>query len=62
MLQSELAEVEGGSVRATEPIEVGTHIRWRGEDVHAGDLIAPAGEPLTLPRVSLARRRRASAR
>ena len=52
VLQSELAEVANGSVRATEAIPVGQHIRWRGEDVHAGDLIAPAGEPLTLARVS----------
>ena len=52
VLQSELAEVANGSVRATEPIPVGQHIRVRGEDVHAGDLIAPAGEPLTLARVS----------
>jgi molybdopterin molybdotransferase len=52
VLQSELAEVADGSVRATEAIPAGRHIRIRGEDVHAGDLIAPAGEPLTLARVS----------
>ena len=52
MLQSELAEVADGTVRATEPIPAGRHIRIRGEDVHEGDLIAPAGEPLTLARVS----------
>jgi molybdopterin molybdotransferase len=52
VLQSELAEVANGSVRPTEPIPAGMHIRIRGEDVHAGDLIAPAGEPLTLARVS----------
>ncbi len=52
VLQSELAEVAGGSVRATEAIPAGRHIRVRGEDVRAGDLIAPAGEPLTLARVS----------
>jgi molybdopterin molybdotransferase len=52
VLQSELAEVADGSVRATESIPAGRHIRLRGEDVHAGDLIAPAGEPLTLARVS----------
>ena len=52
VLQSELAEVAGGSVRATEPVAAGRHIRRRGEDVHAGDLIVPAGEPLTLARVS----------
>ncbi len=52
VLQSELAEVADGSVRATEPVPVGRHVRVRGEDVHAGDLIAPAGEPITLARVS----------
>jgi len=52
VLQSELAELNGGTVRATELIAAGTHIRVRGEDVHAGDLIAPAGEIVTLARVS----------
>jgi molybdopterin molybdotransferase len=52
VLQSELAELNGGSVRATRELAPGTHIRVRGEDVHAGDLIAPAGEPLTLARIS----------
>jgi molybdopterin molybdotransferase len=52
VLQSELAELADGTVRATEPVPAGRHIRVRGEDVHAGDLIAPAGEPLTLARVS----------
>jgi molybdopterin molybdotransferase len=52
VLQSELAEVADGSVRATQAIPAGRHIRIRGEDVHRGDLIAPAGEPLTLARVS----------
>ena len=52
VLQSELAELNGGSVRATEAIAAGTHIRWRGEDVHTGDLIAPAGELITLAQVS----------
>ena len=52
VLQSELAELNGGSVRATEAIAEGTHIRVRGEDVHAGDLIVPAGELVTLARVS----------
>jgi molybdopterin molybdotransferase len=52
VLQSELAQLENGSVRATELIAAGTHVRVRGEDVRAGDLIAPAGERLTLARVS----------
>jgi molybdopterin molybdotransferase len=52
VLQSELAQLENGGVRATELIEAGAHIRVRGEDVRAGDLIAPAGERLTLARIS----------
>jgi molybdopterin molybdotransferase len=52
VLQSELAEAADGTVRATEAIPPGCHIRVRGEDVRAGDLIAPAGETLTLARVS----------
>jgi molybdopterin molybdotransferase len=52
VLQSELAELANGSVRAAEPIDAGRHIRVRGEDVRAGDLIAPAGARLTLTRVS----------
>ncbi|HYH87995.1 MAG TPA: gephyrin-like molybdotransferase Glp [Solirubrobacteraceae bacterium] len=52
VLRSELAELADGAVRATEPVPAGRHVRVRGEDVHAGDLIAPAGEPLTLARVS----------
>ncbi len=52
VLQSELAELNGGTVRATEAVAAGTHIRVRGEDVHAGDLIVPRGEVVTLARVS----------
>jgi len=52
VLQVEHAHVENGSVRAEAPIRHGLHVRYRGEDVHAGDVLAAAGEPLTLPRVS----------
>jgi molybdopterin molybdotransferase len=52
VLQSELAELADGTVRAAEPLHAGRHVRVRGEDVRAGDLIAPAGAPLTLPRIS----------
>ena len=33
-------------------IEPGRHVRFRGEDVRAGDVLARAGERLTLPRLS----------
>ncbi len=52
ILQSELASVSNGSVAPERALEPGTHVRYKGEDVHAGDLIAAAGEPLTLARVS----------
>jgi molybdopterin molybdotransferase len=52
VLQSELAELADGAVRATEPVPAGRHVRVRGEDVRAGDLIAPAGEPIGLARIS----------
>jgi len=52
VLQSELADVAAGAVRPAEAIPPGRHIRVRGEDVRAGDLIVRAGERLTLARVS----------
>jgi molybdopterin molybdotransferase len=52
ILQSELATVADGHVRAAEPVPPGRHVRYRGEDVRAGDVLAPAGTALTLPRMS----------
>jgi molybdopterin molybdotransferase len=52
VLQSEHASAGGGSVTPNRAVAVGTHVRRRGEDVRAGDVLAPAGERLTLPRVS----------
>ncbi len=52
VLQSELAVEADGAVRPERALEPGLHIRRRGEDLHAGDLLAPAGAPLSLPRVS----------
>src|SRR6185436_14126956 len=52
ILQSELAEVGDGTVAPQRAIEPGRHVRYRGEDVHAGDVLARAGERLTLPRLS----------
>jgi len=53
VLQSELAELgDDGTVRATEPVPAGRHIRYRGEDLRAGDMVAPTGSVLTLPRIS----------
>ena len=52
VLQSELAEAVDGAVTPERAIEPGRHVRFRGEDVHAGDVLARAGERLTLPRLS----------
>jgi molybdopterin molybdotransferase len=52
VLQSEHAVVEGATVTPDRAIAPGLHVRRRGEDVHAGDVLARAGERLTLPRVS----------
>jgi molybdopterin molybdotransferase len=52
VLQSELAVERDGTVAPERALEPGTHVRYRGEDVHAGDELAPAGATLTLPRIS----------
>jgi molybdopterin molybdotransferase len=52
VLQSELAHEQDGTVAPERALAPGTHVRFRGEDLHAGDELAPAGSPLTLPRVS----------
>jgi molybdopterin molybdotransferase len=52
VLQSELARADDGTVTPAEAVPVGRHVRRRGEDVRAGDVLVRAGERLTLPRVS----------
>jgi molybdopterin molybdotransferase len=52
VLQSELARVGDGTVTPARALEPGSHVRYRGEDVHAGDVLVRAGERLTLPRLS----------
>jgi molybdopterin molybdotransferase len=52
VLQSELAVEEDGSVAPERALTPGTHVRLRGEDLHAGDELAPPGSVLTLPRIS----------
>ncbi len=52
ILQSELALERDGTVAPERALEPGMHVRYRGEDVHAGDELAPAGSPLSLPRIS----------
>jgi molybdopterin molybdotransferase len=52
VLQVELAQVDDGHVTPEQALEPGRHIRFRGEDVHAGDVLARAGDRLSLPRLS----------
>jgi molybdopterin molybdotransferase len=52
VLQSELAQVDDGHVTPERALEPGRHIRFRGEDVHEGDVLGRAGDRLTLPRLS----------
>ncbi|MGH2950346.1 MAG: molybdopterin molybdotransferase MoeA, partial [Solirubrobacteraceae bacterium] len=52
ILQSELAVEQDGRVAPARAVAPGEHIRRRGEDVRAGDVLAPAGSALTLARVS----------
>jgi molybdopterin molybdotransferase len=52
VLQSELAEVSDGHVTPSRTVGAGEHVRVHGEDVRAGDVLARAGQRLTLPRLS----------
>jgi molybdopterin molybdotransferase len=52
VLQSEHAAVADGTVTPDRAVAVGAHVRTRGEDLHEGDVLARAGERLTLPRIS----------
>jgi molybdopterin molybdotransferase len=52
VLQSELAEERDGSVAPERGLAPGTHVRYRGEDLPAGSVLAAGGDVLTLPRIS----------
>jgi molybdopterin molybdotransferase len=52
ILQSELAEADGSTVTPATAVVPRAHVRERGEDLRAGDVLAAAGDALTLPRVS----------
>ena len=52
VLQSELAIERDGHVSPERALAPGTHVRVRGEDLHEGDELAPAGAVLTLSRIS----------
>ncbi len=52
ILRIEDAEVRNGSVVAATGVSPGLHVRRRGEDLHAGDVLARPGDVLTVPRLS----------
>jgi molybdopterin molybdotransferase len=55
ILPSELAEVRDGTVVPAEPVGEGRFVRFRGEDVRAGDVLVEAGRTLAVQHlVSLA--------
>jgi molybdopterin molybdotransferase len=49
----EEAEESGGSVTIKGPVRPRAHIRFRGEDVKAGDLVIPSGTVLRPPEISM---------
>ena len=52
ILQSELADERDGQVAPERALASGTHVRYRGEDLRAGMVLAAAGSVLSLPRIS----------
>jgi len=52
ILRVEDARVDGDRVTPAGPVPPGRHVRYRGEDVTRGDVLAPAGSPLTVQRVT----------
>jgi molybdopterin molybdotransferase len=52
ILRVEDARVDGDAVTPAGPVTRGLHVRYRGEDVTRGDVLAPAGAPLTPQRVT----------
>jgi len=46
-------EGEGDSVRILDAVSPGSHIRYRGEDLRAGDLVIPAGTLLRPPEINM---------
>lgn len=52
VLKVEDTTVDGDHVTAHAAVRPGLHVRRRGEDVHAGDVLAQPGDVLTVPRLS----------
>lgn len=49
----EESEEAGGFVKILAPVKKRAHIRFRGEDVKAGDMVIPAGTALRPPEISM---------
>lgn len=49
----EEAEERGGSIRVPAPVRPRQHVRFRGEDVRAGERVLPEGTELRPPQISL---------
>jgi molybdopterin molybdotransferase len=52
VLRSEDAEARDGAVIARAAVTPGLHVRERGEDLHAGDVLARPGDVMTVARVA----------
>jgi molybdopterin molybdotransferase len=52
VLRVEDARIDGAQVTPGGPVAPGTHVRYRGEDVRRGDVLAPVGTPLSVQRVT----------
>ncbi len=53
ILRSELAsETDDGHVIAAEPLETGRFVRFRGEDVRAGDVLLDSGQAVTVGKLA----------
>jgi molybdopterin molybdotransferase len=49
----EETEEGDGTVRLLEPVKAGQHIRFRGEDVQAGQVVIPAGTSIRSPQAGM---------
>ena len=52
VLQSELADLDGSEIVCRAAVPARRHVRFRGEDVRSGDVLAPAGEAIDVQRLS----------
>ena len=52
ILRVEDAEAADGRVTPTAPVRPGLHVRYRGEDVRAGEVLARAGERLDVAKIT----------